>query len=178
MDGLRRLNELPLEQARQELERCCGASAWVDAVAAGRPFADRCALFAASKEAFKRLTAQDWLEAFRHHPRIGDKEALRAKFASTRQWASGEQAGAAAADEATLDALARGNADYEARFGHIFIVCATGKSAAEMLALLRARVGNDPREELCIAAGEQEKITRLRLDKLLGADSPPGCRST
>lgn len=167
MDGLRRLNELPADQARAELERCCGARAWVEAVLAARPFEDKVALFAAAEMAMRRLEARDWLEAFSHHPKIGDKEALRAKFASTRQWAAGEQAGAAAADEATLDALARGNAEYERRFGHIFIVCATGKSAAEMLALLRQRLKNPPAEELCLAAGEQAKITRLRLEKLL-----------
>jgi 2-oxo-4-hydroxy-4-carboxy-5-ureidoimidazoline decarboxylase len=160
MAGLRALNA-------EELERCCGARAWVAAMLAAQPCADRAALEAAAEKAFAALKAEDWLEAFRHHPKIGDKAALRAKFASTREWASGEQAGAAAADEATLDALAKGNADYEARFGHIFIVCATGKSAAEMLALLKARIGNDPKEELCIAAGEQVKITKLRLAKLL-----------
>lgn len=171
MDGLRRLNAAPEPRAREELTRCCGAKRWVDAMLAARPFADEQALYSAAEKAFEPLGGGDWLEAFSHHPRIGGKDALREKFAATRGWAQGEQSGAAQADEATLDALAQGNADYEKRFGHIFIVCATGKSAAEMLALLRARVDNDPKEELCIAAGEQAKITRLRLQKLLAQDS-------
>ena len=108
----------------------------------------------------------DWLEAFAAHPRIGDLDALRKKFASTANWCAGEQAGVAAADEAVLTALADGNRAYEARFGYIFIVCATGKSAAEMLAILTARLANDPEVELKVATAEQAKITRLRLEKL------------
>ncbi len=112
-------------------------------------------------------TDADWLEAFAAHPRIGDVDALRAKFAATAAWASGEQAGVAGASESTLRALAEGNRDYEAKFGHIFIVCATGKTADEMLGLLRERLANEPDAELAVAAAEQAKITAIRLRKLL-----------
>lgn len=161
------LNALPAADAARELEKCCGAHRWVDAMVAARPFANRDALYSTADRAWSTMTRDDVLEAFRHHPRIGDIDSLRKKFASTATWASGEQSGTSTADEATLQGLARGNTDYEARFGHIFIVCATGKSAAEMLALLLSRLPNEPGPELAIAAGEQAKITRLRLEKLL-----------
>ena len=167
MDALSRLNSLPADAAREELRRCCGSARWVEAMAARRPFSDPAALYAAADEVWAGLGPSDWSEAFSHHPRIGDKEALRARFASTRQWAAGEQAGVEAASEETLDALARGNRDYEVRFGHIFIVCATGKGAEEMLGLLRTRLAHDPETERRVAAAEQAKITRLRLEKLL-----------
>ena len=108
-----------------------------------------------------------WREAFTHHPRIGDVAVLRERFASTAVWARGEQAGVAAADERTLAALAEGNRAYEARFGYVFIVCATGLKADQMLAMLNARLSNDAETEMRIAAEEQMKITRLRLEKLL-----------
>jgi 2-oxo-4-hydroxy-4-carboxy-5-ureidoimidazoline decarboxylase len=134
---------------------------------AARPFADRVQLLAFADALARDLSRADWLEAFSHHPRIGDVAALREKFAATAAWASQEQRGAAAASDATLEALARGNRTYEERFGYIFIVCATGRSADEMLALLEARLHNDPADELGFAAAEQMKITRLRLEKLL-----------
>lgn len=167
MDALSRLNSLPAEEARAELRRCCGSTRWVEAMAARRPFSEAQALYAAADEVWAGLGPSDWSEAFTHHPRIGDKAALKARFASTRQWAAGEQSGVDAASEETLDALARGNQDYEARFGHIFIVCATGKGADEMLGALRARLAHDPETEQRVAAAEQAKITRLRLEKLL-----------
>jgi 2-oxo-4-hydroxy-4-carboxy-5-ureidoimidazoline decarboxylase len=161
------LDRLDDAAARAALERCCGSRRWVERVCDARPFRDRDALFAAAERAFVGLERADWLEAFAHHPRIGDVASLRAKYASTAAWAGEEQRGAAAADERTLEALAEGNRTYEQRFGYIFIVCATGKSAAEMLALLRARLPNPPERELGIAAEEQMKITRLRLARLL-----------
>ncbi|HEX4048286.1 MAG TPA: 2-oxo-4-hydroxy-4-carboxy-5-ureidoimidazoline decarboxylase [Elusimicrobiota bacterium] len=160
-------NALGGDAARAELLRCCGSSRWADGMLRRRPVADKTAALAAADAAWAETGEQDWLEAFAQHPRIGGKDALRAKFAATKSWARGEQAGAAAADEATLDALAKGNADYEARFGFIFIVCATGKSAAEMLALLNARLPDERAPELKIAAAEQRKITKIRLEKLL-----------
>jgi 2-oxo-4-hydroxy-4-carboxy-5-ureidoimidazoline decarboxylase len=169
MDALQHLNSLPVDAACEALRRCCGASRWVDAMAARRPFADARALFAAAEEAWAGLGPADWSEAFAHHPRIGDKEALRQRFAATRQWAASEQSGVSGASEEVVDALARGNRDYEARFGRIFIVCATGKSAEEMLALLRERLGNDPATEERVAAAEQARITRIRLEKLLAS---------
>lgn len=167
MDALSRLNALAAGEAREELRRCCGAARWVEVMVAGRPYANTEALRAAADRAASSLSREDWLEAFRHHPKIGDRDALRARFATTEAWAASEQGGVSAATDATLDALAEGNRAYEARFGHIFIVCATGKSADEMLSLLRARIGNAPDAELRIAAAEQAKITRIRLEKLL-----------
>jgi 2-oxo-4-hydroxy-4-carboxy-5-ureidoimidazoline decarboxylase len=164
-DGLSVLNALPADEARAALLRCCGSRRWADALTARRPFASAEELFAAAEEVWNGLGRDDWLEAFAAHPRIGDVETLRKKFATTAAWCAGEQAGVAGAAEETLQALAEGNRRYEDRFGHIFIVCATGKSAAEMLALLRERLGNDPAEELRVAAAEQAKITRLRLEK-------------
>lgn len=164
---LAELNALPPEKAREELLRCCGCGRWAADVAAGRPYASREALLAAADAAWAKAGRDELLEAFAHHPRIGGKDALRAKFASTSAWAQGEQAGARAASEEILDALARGNADYEGKFGHIFIVCATGKSAAEMLDLLKSRMKNGADAELAVAAAEQAKITRIRLEKLL-----------
>ena len=164
---LGQLNMLPAQEAWIALERCCGASAWVEHMCAQRPFRDRDHLLSEAERGAERLGPADWREAFAHHPRIGDVAALREKFAATARWAGDEQRGASAASEVVLEALALGNRDYEQKFGHIFIVCATGKSADEMLALLRARIGNDLERELAIAAGEQMKITRLRLDKLL-----------
>lgn len=164
---LAEFNALPDAKAREELSRCCGCAAWAEAVASARPFRDKAALLAAADAAWAKTGESEWREAFAHHPRIGGKDALRAKFASTSTWARGEQAGAASASEEVLDALAKGNAEYEAKFGHIFIVCATGKSAAEMLSLLNARMGNAPAAEARIAAAEQAKITRIRLEKLI-----------
>ncbi len=169
MDALSRLNSLPGDEAKKALRRCCGASRWVDAMAARRPFPDAKALLSAADEVWAGLGPADWREAFAHHPRIGDKEALRERFSAIRQWAAGEQSGVSAASETVLDALARGNRDYEARFGHIFIVCATGKGADEMLGLLRQRLVNAPEAEGQIAAAEQAKITRIRLEKLLAS---------
>lgn len=161
------LNTLPEEEATAAFLRCCGATQWARHMTARRPFADPDGLFAAADAIWTGLSRDDWLEAFAHHPRIGDVESLRKRFASTRAWAAGEQAGTATASEDVLRGLAEGNRAYEERFGYIFIVCATGKSADEMLGLLRARLPNDPVAELPVAAEEQRRITRLRLEKLI-----------
>jgi 2-oxo-4-hydroxy-4-carboxy-5-ureidoimidazoline decarboxylase len=164
---LEELNSMPSSVAADALALCCGSARWAAAMSARRPFDGRAALLAAADEEWARCGQKDILEAFSHHPRIGGKDALREKFAATRGWAQGEQAKTAAASEKTLDALARGNEDYERRFGYIFIVCASGKSAEEMLALLDKRLPHEPAAELRVAAAEQAKITRLRLEKLL-----------
>jgi 2-oxo-4-hydroxy-4-carboxy-5-ureidoimidazoline decarboxylase len=161
------LNRLEAPVAAAAFERCCGARRWVDAMVAGRPYGSMAAMVVASEWASGTLGRDDWLQAFAHHPRIGDVAALRERFAGTAAWAAAEQGGAATAAEAVLEALAAGNRDYEQRFGYIFIVCATGKSAGEMLEQLRTRLANAPEAELEIAAGEQRQITRLRLAKLL-----------
>ncbi|GAB5547937.1 MAG: 2-oxo-4-hydroxy-4-carboxy-5-ureidoimidazoline decarboxylase [Sandaracinaceae bacterium] len=159
------LDAMDEDEARAALTRCCGASRWVEGMLRERPLGD--ALLDKAREVWATMERDDVLEAFTHHPRIGaDLAKLREKFAATEAWSAGEQSGATSADESTLRALRDGNLAYEARFGHIFIVCATGKSAAEMLSLLEARMDNDPDEELAVAAAEQMKITELRLHKL------------
>jgi 2-oxo-4-hydroxy-4-carboxy-5-ureidoimidazoline decarboxylase len=136
-------------------------------MAALAPFKSRAQLFGEADNRWWRLAPADWLEAFTHHPQIGaDVEALRAKFAVTADWSEGEQAGIGAASEETLQTLASENTRYAERFGFIFIVCASGKSATQMLALLQGRADNHPAQEIFIAAGEQNKITALRLEKL------------
>lgn len=167
MSAAARLDRAPEAEALEALARCCGASRWARAMAARRPFGSDEALLRAADEAWAAMERADVLEALSHHPRIGaNLDELRKKYASTAGWAASEQAGAAAASEATLLALRDGNLRYEAKFGHIFVVCATGKTAAEMLALLEARLGNEPDAELAVAKGEQAKITKIRLEKL------------
>ena len=162
------LNHLPKPALAEALQKCCGSTKWVENMLAAFPVSDAESLMDEANTAWNSLSEADWREAFTHHPKIGgDVEALRAKFASTSTWAEGEQASVKQASPATLEALAAGNADYERKFGYIFIVCATGKSAEEMLALLQARLPNKPEDELLIAMGEQDKITRIRLEKLL-----------
>ncbi len=168
---IEQLNRLDRRAARAAIERCCGSKRWVKHMCEARPFSDRQALLAAADRAFDRFEREDWLEAFAHHPRIGDLASLRAKYASTAAWAEEEQGGATAASEGVLAALAEGNRAYERRFGYIFIVCAFGKSADEMLALLVERMPNPPEREFFIAAEEQMKITWLRLEKLLEPSS-------
>jgi 2-oxo-4-hydroxy-4-carboxy-5-ureidoimidazoline decarboxylase len=162
-----RLDRASDAEALEALARCCGSSRWARAVAARRPFGSTEALVRAADEEWAKAGRDDVLEALAHHPRIGaNLDELRKRYASTASWAASEQAGAAAAPEDTLRALRDGNLRYEATFGHVFVVCATGKTAAEMLALLEARLGNDPEAELAVAKGEQAKITKLRLEKL------------
>ena len=179
MAASRRLDALDEPAAVAAFLRCCGARRWAEAMARGRPYADEPALLAAAERAFAPLARADWLEAFSHHPRIGDRASLAARFPTTPSewpadfrgqaagWSEAEQGGVSGAAEDVLDGLLSGNREYEARFGHIFIVCATGKSAPEMLALLRERLANDAEAELEIAAAEQRKITAIRLRKLL-----------
>ncbi|RYY14433.1 MAG: 2-oxo-4-hydroxy-4-carboxy-5-ureidoimidazoline decarboxylase [Cytophagaceae bacterium] len=161
------LNNLPPAARAAALATCCGAAAWVAALNQAFPFATAEALYSEADRLWHRLSEADWREAFAHHPKIGDVNALREKFASTAAWAAGEQGAVRQATAETLEALAAGNDAYERQFGYIFIVCATGKSAAEMLALLQARLPNAPAAEMQIALTEQAKITRLRLEKLL-----------
>jgi OHCU decarboxylase len=164
LTALDRLNSLPKEQAEEELLRYCGARAWAWDMAASRPFHDVAALLEAADRIWWSLTPADWLEAFRAHPRIGERSVHADERAA--RWSEQEQAGARAAGADASAALADGNRVYEQRFGHIFLICATGLSAEEMLANLRARMHNDPQMELRVAAEEQRKITRIRLEEL------------
>jgi 2-oxo-4-hydroxy-4-carboxy-5-ureidoimidazoline decarboxylase len=166
MVHLEQINCWTYTEATSAFLRCCGASRWAEQMAACRPFRSEEELFNASEHTWRGLDRADWLEAFAAHPKIGDLNALRAKFGTTAAWSAAEQAGLAGAADAVLQNLAEGNRLYEQKFGYIFIVCATGKTATEMLALLQQRLENDPDKELLIAAGEQAKITQLRLQRL------------
>ncbi|NOT50351.1 MAG: 2-oxo-4-hydroxy-4-carboxy-5-ureidoimidazoline decarboxylase [Chitinophagaceae bacterium] len=160
-------NILPKERLVEELTKCCGSSAWVKKMLPFIPADDMVELLEDAEEQWWKCSEDDWKEAFAHHPRIGDTESLAKKFASTAQWASGEQSGVNIANKETIEALAKGNRLYEEKFGYIFIVCATGRSAEEMLGLLHERLPNEQGEEIKIAADEQNKITKLRIEKLL-----------
>ncbi|RYU73966.1 2-oxo-4-hydroxy-4-carboxy-5-ureidoimidazoline decarboxylase [Hymenobacter persicinus] len=162
------LKSLPPAARAEELQKCCGSSAWVAGMNDVFPVADAETLMDQANTVWNRLSEDDWKEAFTHHPKIGGNvAALREKFASTSTWAEGEQAGVRNTTEEVLQALSDGNVRYEQKFGYIFIVFATGKTAEEMLALLEARLFNKPEDEIQIAAAEQNKITRIRLEKLL-----------
>jgi 2-oxo-4-hydroxy-4-carboxy-5-ureidoimidazoline decarboxylase len=164
---LHELNTISKQQLTEELNKCCGSSAWVNNMLPFFPADDMVEILEDAEEQWWKCSEADWKEAFAHHPKIGDVESLKKKFASTAQWASGEQSGVTAASQQTIQALAEGNKDYEKKFGYIFIVCATGKSAEEMLEILQSRLPNSPEDEIQIAADEQNKITKLRIEKLL-----------
>lgn len=162
-----KLNRLSAEEARAALLACCGSTRWATEVAGLRPFWDVGQLLNLAGRIWRELPHEDWLEAFRAHPKIGESKPQQETGAEARAWAEGEQARAREASHDTLAALAEANREYEGRFGYIFIICATGKSAEEMLAALRGRLENDPEVELHVAAGEQWRITELRLRKFL-----------
>jgi OHCU decarboxylase len=162
-----KLNRLTAEEARAALLACCGSTRWASEVAALRPFWDVGQLLNLGGRIWRELGREGWLEAFRAHPKIGESKAEKETGAEARAGAQGEQSRARDASDETRAALAEANREYEARFGFIFIVCATGKSAEEMLALLRERLNNDAEAELRVAADEQWRITELRLRKFL-----------
>jgi 2-oxo-4-hydroxy-4-carboxy-5-ureidoimidazoline decarboxylase len=164
--NLETINAWALDQARAAFQRCCGSTRWSVAMAQRRPFDSETTLLATADHIWWNLSEVDWLEAFAAHPKIGDASALRARFLPTAAWASREQAGTLGASADVLDRLAGLNNRYEARFGYIFIVCATGKTAEAMLELLERRLLNEPDVEIKIAAAEQAKITRIRLEKI------------
>jgi OHCU decarboxylase len=165
--GLDQLNSLSKTQATAELLKCCGCSKWATALTETRPFASGDDLAAKAESIWWSLGEADWLEAFRAHPKIGEQKAAAAQSEQARSWSAQEQSGVADAAAETKAALATRNLEYEQRFGFIFIVCASGKTSAEMLAILTERLQNDAETELRVAAGEQQKITRLRLEKLI-----------
>ena len=167
MNALDRLNSLSPPEASSEFLKCCGSKNWAQRMVDQRPFIDVSELLSKADDIWRSLAAQDWLEAFRSHPKIGEKKAEQAQSDTARAWSEQEQAGTRDSALETMQALADGNREYEKRFGYIFIVCATGKTSAEMLAILRERLNNDPDSELRIAAEEQRKITQLRLRKLV-----------
>ena len=160
-------NRLPPEEAAKEILSCCGSQAWAKEMAARRPFPDVTTLLAACDESWSNLTATDWTEAFRSHPRIGESRAAQSASVQSVTWSAQEQPNVAAAGDAVEIALAEANQDYEQRFRHIFIVCATGKSSPEILEILRRRLKNDEHTELCEAAEQQRQIMHIRMKKWL-----------
>lgn len=161
------LNSIPANSAEEEFLKCCGSRNWAAQLVAARPFDSPSDLSAKGDRIWWSLGPQDWLEAFHSHPKIGEKKAAEATAKEAQEWSADEQSGMNRSAQATVDALADLNQVYEDKFGFIFIVCASGKSSEEMLAILRERLENDRDVELRIAAGEQAKITQLRLSKLL-----------
>jgi 2-oxo-4-hydroxy-4-carboxy-5-ureidoimidazoline decarboxylase len=165
---LAEFNALATAPAEAVLLDCCGSARWAASVAARRPYATVEALHKAADAIWWNLERADWLEAFSHHPQIGDKAASGSE--SARQWAAGEQAGASAAGDDVKARLARANRAYFDKFGYIYIVCATGKTAEGMLAILNQRLQNDLASEISIAAEQQRMITRIRLEKFLASE--------
>ena len=165
---LAEFNALPSAQAESALMDCCGSARWAVSVASRRPYQTVEALHKAADSIWWKLERADWLEAFSHHPQIGDKPASGSE--SARQWAAGEQAAARTATDDVKARLARANRAYFEKFGYIYIVCASGKTAEGMLAILNQRLQNDLASELSIAAEQQRLITRIRLDKLLAGE--------
>src|SRR5438552_4916801 len=159
---LHELNILPKEQLIEELSKCCGSSAWVNKMLDFFPADDLVELLEDAEEQWYKCNEEDWKEAFEHHPKIGDIESLKKKFSFTAQWESDEQSAVNNASQQTIEVLAEANRLYEEKFGYIFIVYATGKSAEEILTILQTRLQNNPEVEIEIAADEQNKITKLR----------------
>jgi len=162
-----RLDGLGRDEAAAQLRACCGSSRWVERMIAARPFGSAARARDEADRIWNGLSREDWIEAFDHHPRIGERKAAVAQDATGAAWSSAEQAQVTAAGDQVKAELARVNAEYEQRFGYIYIVSAAGKSAGELLAIARDRLGNDPQTELRVAAEEQRKIMQLRLAKLL-----------
>ncbi|MEK7486393.1 MAG: allantoicase, partial [Planctomycetota bacterium] len=163
---LEKINQAEDATLSEMLLRCCGSKHWVEKMKQHRPFTTLAHLFQTAQQIWFNLPPSEWMNAFSQHPKIGDKTNLKEKFKNTQTWAENEQSQIKEATDEVLQKLVDGNKVYESKFGHIFIVCATGKSANEMLHLLEKRIGNNPYQELKIAAEEQFKITRLRLKKL------------
>ncbi len=160
-------NRLSPEEAANEILPCCGSKAWADTMVRRRPFADKESVLASSDAVWQSLTEADWMEAFLSHSRIGELQAAATVSAQSSDWSAQEQQTLAAADDHVKIALAEANREYEHRFGHIFIVCATGKSGPEILEILRRRLHNDRKSELREAAEQQRQITQIRLNKWL-----------
>ena len=167
LDALNQLSEADAEFAFQN---CCTSSNWIKGMVKARPFHSQRQLLETADIIWVKLDESDFLEAFEGHPKIGDVSSLKAKYAHTKQLASGEQSSVNEASDQVIEQLAAGNTEYEQRNGFIFIVCATGKSAAEMLILLSNRLPNSRSQELINAAAEQAKITAIRLNKMIASE--------
>lgn len=165
-NSVARLNAMPRQELALHLQACCGSMRWVDGMIARRPWLTPAAVLAASDDVCRILSREDWLEAFAHHPRLGESRAAVTQDARARGWSAREQGGLSTAAVELKTALAAANEAYEAAFGYICIICAEGRDAEELLAITRARLSNAPKIEMRIASEEQRKITRLRLQKL------------
>jgi 2-oxo-4-hydroxy-4-carboxy-5-ureidoimidazoline decarboxylase len=164
---LSRWNLLPADEAAKEVFPCCGSQAWANGMASSRPMEDVATLLATSDRICRDLSSADWLEAFQSHPRIGETRGPRESSVRSLDWSAQEQSHAAESDDWLKQALAEGNREYEQRFHQIFIICAMGKSAEEILANLRQRLNNDEATELREAAEQQRQIAQIRLRKWL-----------
>lgn len=165
--GIERFNRLTRAQGRRALLDCCGSKKWAERLLGQRPFASAERLYDAADKVWAELSRKDWLEAFRHHPPIGGTKTQEKQSKTARQWSAEEQGASQRAARETLAVMAAANEAYEAAFGHVFLICASGKTGEEILQNLQQRLSNDAEVELQVAAEEQRKITRLRLRKLL-----------
>ena len=165
--ALDQINEADFTEAGSTFRDCCGSAEWANRMTASRPFASEIELIETAAAVWNDLTTSDWLEAFAAHPKIGETKAPPTQQARSAKWSAGEQAGVKSADDDIKQDLADANREYYDKFGFIFIVCATGKTASEMLQLCRTRLANDRETEIANAAREQQKITEIRLRKLL-----------
>jgi 2-oxo-4-hydroxy-4-carboxy-5-ureidoimidazoline decarboxylase len=164
---LARWNLLPAEEAAQEILPCCGSRAWASSLVSQRPFEDVATLFATSDRIWLGLSAADWMEAFQSHPRIGETRSTSEASAQSRKWSAQEQSQAAQSGATVKDALAEGNRQYERKFQRRFIICATGKSATEILENLQRRLKNDDTSERHQAVEQQRQIIQVRVRKWL-----------
>jgi len=176
MPSVEEFNRLADDAARQALGRCCSSGRWIDALLAGRPYPDVATLLAVSDAAVAELSEADLREAMAGHRRIGDRSVVARAArgvgnAEPADWSRQEQAGVSGADDDLLRALVDGNTAYERRFGHIYLACATGRDAKELLVFLRARLANDRETEWSVVASELAKINQIRLRKLLDGES-------
>jgi allantoicase len=169
MRNLQQLNSLPPEDAEAELLKCCGSQSWASRVVAHRPFSVAGDLLKSAEAIWWSLDKNDWLEAFSSHPKIGEQKPVRKIGHTAEKWSEQEQSAIIDAPDQTRLELAALNKEYEEKFGFIFIVCATGKSSEELLAILKERLSHTRDEELQLAAEEQAKITNLRINKLLNS---------
>lgn len=167
--AIEKLNQLNKETLKEEFLKCCGATKWADLLSTQTPFNSKEDLFEKSDSIWQNMSKEDYLEAFSQHPKIGDIESLAKKFANTKDWAENEQSGVNEATQEVIQELATYNEYYDNKFGYIFIVCATGKSAQAMLGMLKTRLKNEPDQELKVAVDEQNKITKIRLEKLINS---------
>jgi allantoicase len=164
--GFVRFHQLSAKKAGEALLDCCGSKKWAERLTKLRPFRSEEEMLAAADSIWRELSGKDWREAFRHHPAIGEKKTSAKQSSTAKKWSAGEQSATLNASFETLAAMAQANRAYAKKFGYVFLICATGKTSAEILRSLEQRMGNDPETEMRIAAEEQSKIARIRLEKL------------